>query len=90
MGRLVLAIIAFAMAIAVVKLVIVALMIAGLIFRTKETIGLLILLGLWALLKAYPAIGFSLLGMIAIVAVVRAFKAEPAGGDALKPPDRLE
>lgn len=56
-GRLFLIIIALAMAIAAIKLAILALLIAALIFRPSETVGLLIVFGLFALVWAHPVIG---------------------------------
>ena len=75
MARLILAIVAFVLALAVLKMVIVVIVIAGLIFRTKETIGLLLLGGFLTLLAAQPLIGLGLLGIAAIVKAVR--KQEP-------------
>ncbi|EQB17812.1 hypothetical protein L284_06430 [Novosphingobium lindaniclasticum LE124] len=58
---------AFALVAAVAKMVIVALVIGGLIFRTKETIGLLLLGGLFTLMSKHPAIGIPLvIGLLVI------------------------
>lgn len=70
-ARFIFALIVFAMALAVLKLVLVAIVLAGLIFRQKETFGLLLLLGLWALFKAYPGPTLILGGVIAVAALVR-------------------
>jgi predicted membrane protein len=45
------------------KLAIAVLFLAGLIFRTKETLGLMLVLGVIAGFSAHPIIGFSLLGV---------------------------
>lgn len=74
MGRLILAIIAFAMAIAVLKMVIVALVLAGLIFRTKQTLGLLLLGGTLSLIAAYPPTLFIIAGLFILAAIIKAVK----------------
>lgn len=74
MGRIIMAILAFALVFAVFKMIIIALVLAGLIFRTKETICLLIFGGLWHLLAAYPAAGFALIGLFIVMAIVKACK----------------
>lgn len=70
MLRLVLAIAAFFLALAVIKAVIVALIIAGLIFRTKETIGLLLILGLFALIAAHPVLGLAATAGVITIGVI--------------------
>lgn len=85
MGRLILAILAFVLAIAVLKMIIIAIVLAGLIFRTKATIGLLFLGGFLTLLAAQPLIGLGLLAVIAIAAFIhngRTYKPEPPTEDA--------
>jgi hypothetical protein len=79
MARIILALLAFAMVMAVLKMVIVALVVAGLIFRTKETIGLLMLGGTIALIKTYPAVGLGLLAaaFVAVIVQVRRNKRAP-------------
>jgi predicted phage tail protein len=78
MARLILAIIAFVLAIAVIKMVIVALVIAGLIFRTKETVGLLAIGGAFTFIAAFPAIGLSLLAIGIVAAIVHSMKKDKA------------
>lgn len=70
-GSLLLAILAFAMVIAVIKMVIVAIVVAGLIFRTKITVGLLAIGGVLTFTAAFPWIALPLLATGAVVAVVR-------------------
>lgn len=77
MGRFILAIIAFAMVVAVIKMVIVGLIIAGLIFRTQITIGLLCLGGIITLIGTNPPLGIGLVVVLIIVAVVMAKKNPP-------------
>lgn len=79
MGRLLLAIIAFSMAMVVLAKVILAIIIAGLIFRTKETIALLMLGRFLTLLSAHPAIALGLLGLMIVAAIMQASK---KGGEA--------
>ncbi len=74
MLRLILAIVAFFMAIALVKAVIVALVVAGLIFRTQQTIGLLALGGLLTLIATYPPVGFGIVAVLIVMAIVKAAK----------------
>lgn len=76
MGRLILTIIAIAMAIAALKLAIIALLTAGLIFRTKETVGLLLIGGAISLVAAYPPIVFIVAGLFVIAALIKASKSD--------------
>ncbi len=85
--RLILAIFAFALAMVVIKMIIVALVIAGLIFRTKETIGLLLIGGLLTLIAAQPLLGLGITAALITTGVVlknRERKAELA----LEDPDQ--
>ena len=72
MGRLIVALIIFALAVAVLKMVILAAIIAGLIFRTQATVGLLMIGGLLTLLQTHPAIGFTLLAVVIIAGIAMA------------------
>lgn len=65
MGRLFLAPIAFAVVATVVKMVLIGLIIGALIFRPKETIGLLLLGGPFTLISKHPYIGIIALGVMA-------------------------
>jgi len=77
MGRLFLALIAFALVAVVVKMVFIGLIIGALIFRPKEMLGLLLLGGLFTLISKHPYIGIPIL--IGIIALgVMAKKAETA------------
>ena len=67
--RLLLAIVALSMAIAFVHLAIMALIIAGLIFRTKETLVLLFVGSALTLIAAHPIVASSAIAAT-IVAVV--------------------
>lgn len=78
MARFILAIIAFAMALAVIKAIIIAIVVAGLVFRTRETIALLVLGGLITFVSAYPIAGFALLGVFIVMAIVKASKKSSA------------
>lgn len=71
MARLLLAIIVFAMVVAVLKMVVVALVIAGLIFRTKETIGLLVIGAALAFTAAFPLVALVLAAVIGLWALLR-------------------
>lgn len=65
-------IIILAIGIVAIKVAIALLVLAGLIFRTKETIGLLAICGIFAGFSAHPGIGFGILGLVAIIALYRA------------------
>lgn len=80
MGRLFLALIAFALVAVVVKMVIVALIIGALICRPKETLGLLLLGGLFTLISKHPFIGVPVTIGIIVLAVM-AKKAEVTQAD---------
>ena len=57
-----------------VQVAIALLFLAGLIFRTKETVGLIIILGAFALLSAFPVIGLGLLAVMIVAAIVKAVR----------------
>lgn len=76
MARIIGAIIAFALAIAVLKMLIIALLIAGLIFRPTETVGLLIIGGLFTLFATYPVAGIALLALAAVAGIVHVARQE--------------
>ncbi len=78
MGRLILAIIVFALTIAALKMVIVALVLAGLIFRTKQTLGVLLMGGTYSLVAAYPSTLFFIAGLFIIFMVSKAVKRKKA------------
>ncbi|WP_294197300.1 hypothetical protein [uncultured Sphingomonas sp.] len=64
------------MAIALIKAVIVALVVAGLIFRTQQTIGLLALGGLLTLIANYPPVGFGIVTLLIVMAIIKAVKSK--------------
>lgn len=66
------------------KIAIIFMILAGLIFRTKETLGLLLVLGVWSLFTHYPLICLSVLGMLGILAIYRAWRKKDV--PALPPP----
>ena len=78
MGRLVLAFLVFVAALAVIKAVIVALILAGLIFRTKATLGLLFIGAMLTLIAAQPLLGLGVVAVIVIVAIVKSSKGDSA------------
>jgi hypothetical protein len=55
------------LAMAVIKFAVIVLILAGLIFRTKETIGLLVIGGTLSLIRTYPVLTFGSLAAIALV-----------------------
>ncbi len=54
-----------------IKAALILLLIAGLIFRTKETVGLLAVLIVIALFNRYTTAALALLGVVGVVALVR-------------------
>lgn len=64
-------IIAIAMLITAFKFAIGLLFLAGLIFRTKETVGLILFLGILALFNKYTAFSLVLIGVAVVVGLVR-------------------
>ena len=72
MARILLILITAMITLAAVRMAIVGLLLAGLIFRTRETLGLLIALGAYAFLKAQPLIVGSLIGVGLLALLIRA------------------
>lgn len=58
-----------AVAVVAFKLAILLLLLAGLIFRTKETVGLITILAIFAGFSAHPAIGAGLLILAILVSL---------------------
>ena len=77
---LIVALITFVMALAAMKMAIIALVVAGLIFRTRVTIGLLLVGGTMELIKAYPAVLFAIAGLFVIAATLKAANKSSTGG----------
>ena len=72
MDRVIFGLLLFGLLIMAVKLAILVLILAGLIFRTKETLGLLLVLGGWHLLLHYPlAVGIPL-GILLLIGIYKA------------------
>ncbi|MCC2980051.1 hypothetical protein [Sphingomonas sp. IC4-52] len=89
-ARFIFALVAFAMAAALLKMVIVGLLIAGLIFRPKETIGLLILFGAWSLIEEYPVPVMISLCVVGVVAIVRMSKQKSVEDNHTEPANLIE
>lgn len=66
-------------ALAALKLAIVLLVLAGLIFRTKETLGVMALFGGWSLLAAHPVAGMGV-GCLLLVLALCATRNKPDRG----------
>ena len=86
MAQLFGALLLIGLAVFAIKIAFVFLILAGLIFRTKETIGLLIVLGAWALFKAHPVAGIGLFAIAGIYAIVRAAKSDSATTEEVSDP----
>ncbi|MHA0328819.1 hypothetical protein [Sphingomonas melonis] len=65
-----------ALAIVAIKLALVAIVLAGLIFRPKETLGVVLLLGAFAVLRTYPMASFGIVALMIIYAIIKALKSE--------------
>lgn len=57
------------LAIFAVKLAILFLLVAGLIFKTKETIGLITILAVFAGFNAHPGIGIGLIVLVLLISL---------------------
>lgn len=82
MAQVILALLLIAMAVVALKVAILLLLLAGLIFRTKETVGLIVILALFAGFNAHPGIGLTMLAVLAIIALFRNAKKPPDGPSA--------
>jgi NADH:ubiquinone oxidoreductase subunit 3 (subunit A) len=66
------------------KIALVFLFLAGLIFRTNETVGLIVILAIVAGFRAHPGIGFAIVTVIGAIALYRSISEppdEPSGPD---------
>lgn len=66
------------------KIALVFLFLAGLIFRTNETVGLIVILAIVAGFRAHPGIGFVIVAVIGVIALYRSVgepSDEPSGSD---------
>jgi hypothetical protein len=72
--RIIGALIVAAMVVTAIKIAIILLIVAGLIFRTKETLGLLLVLGVLSLITHFPWVFVGILGVAGIVAIYRAVR----------------
>lgn len=78
MGQLIGILLVVALAIVAIKLAIAAIILAGLIFRPKETIGVALLLGAFALLRTYPMASFGIVAMLIVYAIIKLAKSHTA------------
>lgn len=90
MPQLFLFIFMVALLIYAIKVAILIILFAGLIFRTKETIGLIIILAIFALISAHPVISIVTIVLAATITLYKgASKSAEASTDATpKPPDK--
>ncbi|WP_072384786.1 hypothetical protein [Novosphingobium sp. NDB2Meth1] len=61
------------------KIALVFLFLAGLIFRTNETVGLIMILAIVAGFRAHPGIGFAIIAAIGAIALYRSAGEPPEG-----------
>lgn len=78
MGQIVGILLVVALAIVAIKLAIAAIILAGLIFRPKETIGVVLLLGAFALLRTYPMASFGIVALLIVYAIIKLAKSDTA------------
>lgn len=62
-----------------IKIALMFLFFAGLIFRTHETIGLIVILAMIAGFKAHPGLGFAIVAVIGTIALYRSVIEPPDG-----------
>ena len=87
MQNIILVLLAIALLGAVFKVAIILLVLAGLIFRTKETVGLLMIGALWAGFKAQPLIGIGLIVLALAISLFFKRKEKKLASRALPAPD---
>ena len=78
MGQIIGILLVVALAIVAIKLAIAAIILAGLIFRPRETIGVVLLLGAFALLRTYPMASFGIVALLIVYAIIRLAKSDTA------------
>lgn len=61
------------------KIALVFLILAGLIFRTNETVGLIVILAIFAGFRAHPGVGFAIVAVIGAIALYRGAGKPPEG-----------
>jgi hypothetical protein len=83
MARIIGVIFMIALFVVAVKVAIVLLIFAGLIFRTKGTIGLLVLLAGFAFLNNHPLVGSAALVSLIAIGVMRAASKKPEPSEVL-------
>jgi hypothetical protein len=66
------------------KIALVFLILTGLIFRTNETLGLLVILAIFAGFRAHPGIGFAIAAGLTAIGLYRSGSEQP---DKLSGPD---
>jgi hypothetical protein len=66
------------LAIVAFKLAVAAIVLAGLIFRPKETIGAVLLLGAFAVLRTYPMASFGIAALLIVYAIIKVSKSDTA------------
>lgn len=76
MGQIIGILLVVALAIVAIKLALVAIILAGLIFRPKETLGVVLLLGAFAVLRSYPMASFGIVTLLIIYAIIKVSKSE--------------
>lgn len=77
MGQIIGILLVVALAIVAIKLAIAAIILAGLIFRPKETIGVVLLLGAFAILRTYPMASLGIVALLIVYAIIKVSKSQP-------------
>lgn len=78
MAEILMWLIAAAILFLVFKMALILLLLAGLIFRTKETVGLIVLLGLLAIFNKYTGVCIAIGAIATVIALVRYGKKQRA------------
>ncbi len=81
MVQIILALLAIAAAIYAVKVALLLIILVGLIFRTRTTVSILVMLGAWALLGRYPVAGIALIALVAFMTIKRALASKEGAAD---------
>lgn len=76
MGQIIAILLVVALAVVAIKLALVAIVLAGLIFRPKETLGVVLLLGAFAVLRTYPMASFGIVALLIIYAIIKVSKSD--------------
>lgn len=78
MGKVIGIILLIGLFVVALKIAIIVLLLTGLIFRTKETVGLIVILATISFFSNHPAIGFAAIATLVIMGIVKLLKSDVA------------